>query len=549
MTGRRGTGPTAPDVDRWLRLYSWARLGLAQLLLVMAPLLPAELLPTSNPGIVALALLAVVASSGVLLLLGSVPRPHRTSWLLCFLDVVLVTAVVAATGGPKSIYSFLYVLCVTAACVLLPRVGSLAIAATGSLLYAGLVFARTIFPMTAFLEPPHETTALEVLTMFLNAATFLVVAIVAGSLAEQYRATRQELETQRRDLQDLQAFKEVILRSAGSGLIALGRDHTITALNQAAEAITGRNAGEAIGLPWTRLVGPSFLITAIEAEIADHPTTSVRHEATLERPDGVRVPVRLTFSELRSGDGKRLGLVCACEDLTEIRDMEGRFRQADRLATLGRMAANMAHEIRNPLASMTGAVEALTSGPAGGDERERLNQIVARESDRLNRIIGNFLEYARPAPLILSPMDVAEALEEVLFLLEHRDLPPGLKIVREFPPSLVWHADTQQLREAIWNLCLNAVESMPEGGELRVTAGLDVGLLRIAVSDTGGGIAAADLPHIFEPFFSTKPGGNGLGLALVHRIARDHHGDVDVRTVLGLGTTFVLTLPSGEAHA
>jgi signal transduction histidine kinase len=174
---------------------------------------------------------------------------------------------------------------------------------------------------------------------------------------------------------------------------------------------------------------------------------------------------------------------------------------------------------------------------------------VARESDRLNRIIGNFLEYARPAPLMLGPVDVAEALEEVLFLLEHRDLPPGLKILREFPPSLVWHADTQQLREAIWNLCLNAVEAMPEGGELRVTAGLDGGLLRIAVSDTGVGIAAPDLPHIFEPFFSTKAGGNGLGLALVHRIARDHHGDVDVRTVLGLGTTFVLTLPGGEAHA
>jgi two-component system sensor histidine kinase PilS (NtrC family) len=539
---------TAPELNRLVRLYSWARLALAQLLLVMAPLLPAELLPASSPGIVALALLAVVASSGVLLLVAPLAQPLRVSWLLCLLDVVLVTAVVAATGGPRSIYSFLYVLGITAACVLLPRAGALAMAAAGSGLYTGLVFVRTIFPMTAFLEPPHETTALEVLTMFLNSATLLVVAIVAGGLADQYRATRHELETQRKDLRELQAFKEVVLRSAGSGLIALDRDHAITALNRAAEAITGRTASEVIGRPWAELFGASLSIDSVEAEIAAHPTTSTRHETTLGRADGRQVPVRLTFTALRSGEGSRLGLVGVCEDLTEIREMEGRFRQADRLATLGRMATNIAHEIRNPLASLSGAVEALTGGGASGEERERLNQIVARESDRLNGIIGNFLEYARPAPLTIGSVDVADALEEVLLLLQHRELPPGLKIVREFPPRLDWRADTQQLREALWNLCLNAVEAMPAGGELRVATEVGEGKLRISVGDTGEGIPADDLPHIFEPFFSTKAGGNGLGLALVHRIAGDHGGDVDVRTAPGLGTRFVLTLPGGS-HA
>jgi two-component system sensor histidine kinase PilS (NtrC family) len=210
------------------------------------------------------------------------------------------------------------------------------------------------------------------------------------------------------------------------------------------------------------------------------------------------------------------------------------------------MAANIAHEIRNPLASLTGAIEALTGGGASDEERERLNQIVARESARLNRLISDFLGYARPAPLALGRVDVAEALEEVLLLLEHRDLPPGLKVVREFPVSLIWRADTQQLREALWNLCLNAVEAMPDGGELRVAASAEHDTLHISVADTGEGIAAADLSHIFEPFFSTKPGGSGLGLALVHRIARDHGGDLAVRTAPGLGTTFSLTLPGGS---
>ncbi|MBI4245701.1 MAG: PAS domain S-box protein [Candidatus Rokubacteria bacterium] len=537
---------TAPDVNRLLRLHSWFRLGLAELLLIIAPLMPAGLMPGANTGILALALLVVVLSSGALLLLGPLAQPRRTAWLMSLLDMVLVTAVVAATGGPRSIYSFLYVLSVTAACVLLPRLGALIMAATGSLLYTGLVFARTVFPITAFLEPPQETTALEVLTMFLNSGTFLIVAIVAGGIAEQHRATRRELETQRRDLLDLQAFKAVILNSVGTGLIVLDRDHAVTALNRAAEAITGRRAAETISRPWSALLGEAVPLGAIEAAITGNPTASPRHETTLERPDGSRVPVRLTFSALRTGDGSRLGLIGVCEDLSEIREMEARMRQADRLATLGRMAANIAHEIRNPLASLTGAIEALTGPVAAGEERERLTQIVSRESDRLNRIIKDFLEYARPAPLALEAVNVAEVLDEVLVLLEHRDLPPNLKIARDFPPSLPWRLDAQQFRQALWNLCLNAVEAMPAGGELRVAATTHRRALHVTVADSGEGIAPGDLPHVFEPFFSTKPGGSGLGLALVHRIVRDHGGDLDVRSSPGLGTTVTLTFAAAS---
>ena len=535
---------TAFDVNRLLRLFAWARLGIAELLLIMAPFLPGDLVPSTGTGILALALFVVVVTSGALLLLPPLAQPRRVAWLLCLLDVVLVTAVVAATGGPRSIYAFLYVLSVTAACVLLPRAGAVAMAAAGSLLYTGLVFARTIFPLTAFFEPPHETTALEVLTIFLNAGTFLIVAIVAGGLAEQFRATRQELEHQRRDLQDLQAFRAVILNSVGTGLIALDREHTVTALNPAAEEITGRSAVDAIGQPWGNLFGAAVPIDAIEHAIAEHPRTPARHETTLTRRDGTAVPVRFTFSTLRSGDGHRLGMIAICEDLSEIREMETRMRQADRLATLGRMAANIAHEIRNPLASMTGAIEALAGPVPGRDERDRLTQIVSRESERLNRIISNFLEYARPAPLTLETVNVAEILDEVLVLLDHRELPPSLKIVREFAPVVTGQVDPQQLRQAVWNLCLNAVEAMPDGGELRVSAGQKDRRLYVVISDTGDGIPSADQPHVFEPFFSTKPGGSGLGLALVHRILRDHGGDVSLRSSSSGGTRAVLILPA-----
>jgi two-component system, NtrC family, sensor histidine kinase PilS len=538
----------ALNVDALLRGFAWARLGLAVLLLGLGPVMPPGLVPGEHPIVLAFALSVAAVSSGVLLLFGPVARPRPTAWLFGVLDIVLITAIVAATGGGRSIFSFLYVLSVTGACVLLSRTGGLVMAGVASLLYTGVVLARTVFPTNVFFDATEETTALELLSMFLNTGTFLIVAIVAGGLAERFRATSLELETQRKDLADLQAFKDLVFQSVGTGLIALDRDHQITAFNGAAEEITGRSARETIGRPWTAIFGDAVPLPEIEAVIGGNVRASTRHETLFRRPDGTAVPVRLTFSALRSGEGDRLGLIAACDDLSTIRAMEARMRQADRLATLGRMAANIAHEIRNPLASLTGAIEVLTRTGVAGDARERLSQIVVRESERLNQIITNFLEYTRPAPLTLEAVDIAEALEGVLVLLEHRGAPAGLKVVREFSSPLVWRADPQQFRQVLWNLCRNAVEAMPEGGELRVGAATVPGRkLEVWVADTGHGIAPENLAHVFEPFFSTKPGGTGLGLSLVHRIIQEHGGEVDVRSTPGLGTTFTVTLPTRDA--
>jgi len=529
-----------------LRGFAWARLGVSLVLLALAPFVPPGLMPGESQ-ILAVALIIALTSSSAMLLLGPPPQPLRLAWFICLLDSALITAVVAATGGARSIFTFLYVLSVTAACVMLSRTRGLAIAAISSVFYTGIVTVRTVLPLTVFFDPPQETTALELVTMFLNAATLLVVAIVAGGLGERYRATRQELETRHKDLRDLQAFKDLIFQSAGTGLIALDREYQMTALNRAAEEITGLTVTQAIGHSWPALIGAAVPLASIEATIDANPRASMRHETALRRPDGSTVPVRMTFSALRSGEGERLGLIIACEDFSAIRAMESRMRQADRLATVGRMAANIAHEIRNPLASLTGAIEVLTSPHTAEDARERLSQIVARESERLNHIIKNFLEYARPAPLSIATFDVAAAAEEVLLLLEHRASPGSLKVIREFATSVLWPVDAQQFRQILWNLCLNAVEAMPEGGELRVAVAVRGDTLEVSVGDTGEGIAAGDIAHVFEPFFSTKSEGTGLGLALVHRVVQEHGGDIDVRSSPGLGTTFTLTLPSRHA--
>jgi two-component system sensor histidine kinase PilS (NtrC family) len=257
----------------------------------------------------------------------------------------------------------------------------------------------------------------------------------------------------------------------------------------------------------------------------------------------------VSFWQLRSGDGAAVGLIGVCQDLSSIKQMEERVRQADRLAAVGRLAANIAHEIRNPLASVSGAIEVLSKELPTDATQGRLVEIVLRESERLNRLITDFLEYARPAPPTMVEVELARLVEDVLVLLEHRKLPPGLKVVRELEPPLPARVDPQQMSQAIWNLCLNAVEAMPEGGELRVGGRRNdreraPARLEIWITDTGHGIAENDLRQVFEPFYSTKSGGTGLGLASVYRIIQDHGGQTEVRSRVGAGTTFTLSIPA-----
>ena len=532
-----------------LRGLSVARLLAAGLLLGMGALLRlwGSLLHPFLP--FALCLTGAGTASAIFLLLQPAVRNlRRFAWLQLILDSLVVTAIVAFTGGPRSIFTFLYVLVITAACVVLARPGGLAIAALSSLLYTALVLSRTALSL---LVEPTETTALEVMTIFLNTAAFLVVGVLAGSLGERYHVMHRALADQSKDLSDLQAFKDLMFESLGSGLVGMDLERRITALNRAAEEITSYQAAEAVGRRWESVFGDGIPPDEIDLAARVEGWQVRRYEMRLRRKDGREVPLGISFWPLRSGRGELAGIIGVFQDLSSIKQMEERMRQADRLATIGRLAANIAHEIRNPLASMSGAIEVLTRELPRGGPHDRLVEIVLHESDRLNQIVKQFLEYARPAPLHPLPMNVGEVLDEVLLLLEHRALPPDLKIAREYDGTVTARVDPQQFRQAIWNLCINALEAMPAGGELRIGAGIVTQRksrkLEVWVADTGTGIDPESLPHIFEPFFSTKPAGSGFGLALVHRVIQDHGGDIEVRSEPGVGATFTLRLPLAES--
>ena len=473
--------------------------------------------------------------------------PRRVARGQVLVDVALVTAVVAVSGASRSIFVPLYVLAVVAACFVLPRPGPVLVAALSSLLYVGLVVGRIGMVLIGW-APPDPTMPLEVLTVLLNATVLLIVAVVIGSLAERYGRSQDRLEAQKKRLSDLQAFRDLIFESVGSGLVAVDPIGRITAFNRAAESITGVEAGDALGRPWEAIFGSGIDLTGVGCAARTEHGFPPRYEFPLLRRDGREVPVGISFWALRSGRGEVQGLIGVCQDLSLIKQMEQRVRQADRLAAVGRLSANMAHEIRNPLASISGAVEALTKDLPPDEQRNRLVEIVQRESERLNHLVGDFLAYARPAPITPIEVEITELLEEVALLFDHRSMAADVKIVREYGEGLLARVDPQQMRQAIWNLYVNAAQAMPEGGEIRVGAAEAPGAgpeqLQIWIADTGDGIPEHDLPHIFEPFYSTKPEGSGLGLALVYRVVQDHGGQIDVRSRVGEGTTFTLTLPA-----
>jgi two-component system sensor histidine kinase PilS (NtrC family) len=495
------------------------------------------------------ATVAVMTLACLLLPMGStkITDPRRFARLQVTLDVMLVTGIVAASGGVRSIFVPLYVLAVVAACFLLSRAGAIVVAGLSSLLYLGLVLGPATLSLFGLVEL-DDTSGVQIVAVLLNAGVLLVVAIVIASLVDRYRQSQEHLDAERKHLSDIRAFHDLIFASVGSGLVAADPQGRVTAFNRAAESITGVSASEALGQPWAAIFGPGVDLTKVQQATADEGALAPRYEFQLRRRDGRELPVGISFWSLRSGRGDVAGLIGICQDLSGIKQMERRMRQADRLAAVGRLSANMAHEIRNPLASISGAVEALAKDLPRDPHRDRLVEIVLRESGRLNELVRDFLEYARPAPMAPLEVDMAQLLDDVLLLLEHRSLPVNLKIVREYGLTLPAHVDPQQIRQAIWNLCLNAVQAMPEeGGEIRVGGAVetdDADRLQLWITDTGLGIADDDLPHIFEPFYSTKPEGSGLGLALVYRVVQDHGGQIEVKSRLGEGTTFTLTLPA-----
>jgi len=395
---------------------------------------------------------------------------------------------------------------------------------------------------------PDETLSQTVQSVGLFDVAFLVVGLLSARLAERQSRSDVRLHEATQSLANLRALHERIVESIRSGLVTTDLEGQIFSFNTAAEEITGYKARDLRGQNASLLLGELKDRIAATVKAVETGEVSPRFETDCRTAEGLRLRLGFSMSPLSSEAGDITGMVIAFQDLTQIRALEETSRRQDRLAAIGRMAASIAHEIRNPLAAMRGSIQMLRSEMNSDPSQMELMEIILRESDRLNRIITDFLNYARPRSIVQSPVDVGDLLHQTFALLRHSpEINQKQTIVEELPSEqLVVDADAGQLKQVFWNLARNALTAMPDGG--RLTAKVEMNSrnrVRIAFSDTGKGMSPEQVEHLFEPFSSTT-GGTGLGLSIVYQIVRDHGGTINVRSLEGQGTTITVELPTGS---
>ena len=470
------------------------------------------------------------------LLLLSFWQEYRIQSLLQVLtDMALVTLVIYATGGVDSSFNFLYPLVIIVACILLPRVWAYLTAAFAFILY-GTVLELTYFEVIPSYSTTHpEVKALQAIIL-VNLFGYLAVAYLAGLLATKLRQVDVKLKDTSGALENLQALHENIIQSITEGLITTGLDGHITFVNSAAQKLLECSETQLLAQPIQHL----FLdpLPHAGSARADGEVRSVT-------PRGFRKTFRVLVSALAVPERDNLGYVYTFDDLTEIRRLEREIRMQDRLAAVGRLAAAIAHEIRNPLTSIAGAVHLLTGVPDLSDEHRQLLQIVTRESERLNDIITDFLAYSRGRQYQFKKVDLIPLLEDTLTLVEHRLTAENrsIRVERKYKVSEAWAlADGDKLKQVFWNFCENALRAMPEGGTLTISVEAIGDAWEMHFADTGPGMTPQLIEKAFEPFQSQFEGGTGLGLAIVYQIVQAHEGKVWARSKPGQGCVFVLRL-------
>jgi two-component system sensor histidine kinase PilS (NtrC family) len=472
-------------------------------------------------------------------------------------DALIVSAFIYVTGGITSYFTSLYVLPIVAASTVQFRRGGMLVATLSTVLYVGLVVAQYLAASGLLNDPWPTRYALALpsasvarYTVALNVFGFFAVAFLSGSLADSLKSAGARLQQASTQIADLRALNQHVIDSLPSGLATTDQSDRILTFNRAAQAITGVPFQSAVGRP----IGEVMRLPAPVNDAIHHglrqPGTR-RHEFWFRSPDGRGdIEVGLTATHLETPGG-RAGFLFTFQDVTSIKKLERDAAIQQRLAAVGEMAAGIAHEIRNPLASMSGSIQILRQELPLSAEQEQLMDIVLRESERLNTTIRSFLAYARPQRFQIQRFDVRRALNDTALLLRNSaELQEGHEILLDVPPGELWYeADEGQIKQIIWNLATNGLRAMPDGGRLRLIGAIEPASEGVAltVEDEGIGIAAAELEGLFQPFNGRFAKGSGLGLAIVHRIVTDYHGEIRVNSQQGVGTSVSVRLPARAA--
>jgi two-component system sensor histidine kinase PilS (NtrC family) len=487
-------------------------------------------------GIVALSFLATLVYRPFL---GRVHDPRRFAAVNIATDIGLVSGMVVFSGGGDSVFTFLYMTVAIYAAMFFRRFEALGWGVGAGLAYGAVLLAgvQGLFGM----EAGGSAAALWT-TWVVHTGALVLVAALTSFLAAELERTGQALHQRTHALFRLQNLHQRTVESLVSGLLTTDRQGRITSFNAEAERITGVARKAALELEAEEILpGVQTLI-----EAAGDDVQRSRARMSFRDPQGRALHLGVGTYILRDAHGAPSGHVVIFQDVTDVVKMERELRRSERLAAVGELSASIAHEIRNPLAAISGSIQVMQGRlkPAEA-ESARLMNIVIREVDRLNHLITDFLDFARPGPAKIESVSMHAIVAEVAQMFEPVR-PEGVRLAIEVPEALQVAADAGQLRQVIWNLVLNAGQAMPDGGEIRIEAraiddeaaqgGASGDRLEaehaiwaeVSVLDQGVGIPPEVADQIFDPFFTTRRDGSGLGLPTVHRIVEDHGGTVRI---------------------
>ena len=452
------------------------------------------------------------------------------AWVQLGGDVVVATSLVYLTGGAESPFSFAYLIAVLAGAILFFQKGALITAGASSLAFCALVLAFQLGGLSLPFGASVLSPARLAFILASNTLAQFLIAVLAGYLSRQLHLTRGYLSASQSNLKALSALQHQILASMPSGLITCDPEGRLTYLNRAAEQILDTSARAVLGesveslLPGMIGLGPTARRVELEA-----PTASGRKL------------LGLTASRLGAPAGS---VLIVFQDLTQLHQMEQELKRADHLSALGRLSAQLAHEIRNPLAAMRGSAQMLREGP-DQDATRRLVDILVREADRLHQLLEDFLRFARPVPPARRTTELDALLLETVEMMRSDPNAKRVSIETQVVP-LRAKVDPDQLKQVLLNLVRNAIEAVQGDGRIRVQLENSEKGSLLRVWDSGGGIPAEDLSRIFEPFYTTKASGTGLGLSTAHSIVRAHGGHLRVSSSAEAGTEFTIEIPHEE---
>ncbi|MBU0966180.1 MAG: PAS domain S-box protein [Proteobacteria bacterium] len=465
------------------------------------------------------------------------------AYLQIIIDCLLTTCLVFFTGGSQSIFTIIYFFPIISSAILLFRRGALLLAALTTFSYAAILAAEFLTPIPTLLHIgiiPLTSIHVAMHYFSVRGITFFLVAVFSSILSERLHRAEAELSKTSRDLDRLALLYKQIFDDIATGIITVDSQGRISSFNRSAGIITGYEAIDVLGRK----------IDKVFPELSTTTTDSIRPMTYLKKKRGEKIPVGYSWTRLNMPGDSENARVYTMQDLSTIKKMEEKVRQAEKMAAIGEMAAGIAHEFRNPLAAISGAAQVLENDFEPETSTRSLMTIIVRECDRLEETISQFLQFSKPATPEKSWLSIFGIVQESCDLLaQGRNWDERFTVKTRIPENLDCWADARQVKQMILNLMENARNAMDQsGGTITVSAseisedGQEKTLLQVA--DNGPGIAEKFMDQIFEPFFTTRENGTGLGLAIVRQLVESHGGQVWMENNKKEGgAVFSFTLP------